>query len=333
VPETASISRRQLEHSAGITGPVAPAPAAFPVPDDLRVVRDAGGARLFRGDKPLTPAYAEIESFDVSGERGEVVFSARRDSNFDIGLVSTDGSQVNWIPEDPADEISPKWASRGHKAAFIVRHSRGDLIRTVHIPTAVQLLVSFPSARIGDFVWDRAAEKLAVAWETAESAPRVEVMRYGGEERRTAIAPAVVLPVSSAPFGGGLMLSPTPIGYDERIPLVMWLAPGERNLWDDARAALMQSSRVAVLIVESAPDAALMEAIRGTRWIDTSRLYLVSPAVAAPALDGVTIIAADAALPAAKYSREGSLIRVHPAVIKSFAARLIADQLKGSDSK
>src|SRR4051794_16584181 len=44
--------------------------------------------RLFNGTKPLTPPFAAIESFDVSLERKEVVFSAKRTTNFDVGLVS-----------------------------------------------------------------------------------------------------------------------------------------------------------------------------------------------------------------------------------------------------
>src|SRR5687768_7173162 len=41
----------------------------------VRIIRDGAGSRLFRGDQPLTPVYLEIESFDVSLDRREVVFS------------------------------------------------------------------------------------------------------------------------------------------------------------------------------------------------------------------------------------------------------------------
>src|ERR1700686_5065702 len=50
------------------------------------------GNRILNGDKPLTPQFVAIDSFDVSLDRKEIVFSAKRQDNFDIGLVSLDGS-------------------------------------------------------------------------------------------------------------------------------------------------------------------------------------------------------------------------------------------------
>jgi len=53
------------------------------------------GNRLFNGTKGLTPPFAAIDSFDVSLERREAVFSAKRTDNFDIGLVSLDGRDIH----------------------------------------------------------------------------------------------------------------------------------------------------------------------------------------------------------------------------------------------
>lgn len=333
VPEAATISPAQLRRAVAGTLPVAgaAAPPAPQPPADIRVVRDAEGARLFRGDVALTPVYEEIESFDVSLDRGEVIFSARRDANFDVGLVAIEGSAVNWIPEDPADELAPRWAPRGNKASFILRNPSGDFIRTVHIPTAVQLLVSFPNGRIRGLEWDRPAERFAVSWESPEASQRIEMMRYGGEERRIVVPPAVALPVAVAPFGSGLMLTPSSMRYEERLPLVIWISPGERNAWDDARGVLLQNNRVAALVVERAPDAALLETIRATPWVDASRMFLVDPAGGAPPpVEGITAIVADPALPGGTFRRRGSVIGVHPAVVKSFAARFISEKLKGT---
>src|SRR5439155_20935863 len=98
--------------------------------------------------KELTPKFAAIQSFDVSLERREIVFSAKRADNFDIGLLSLDGSEIHWVPEDPADETDVQWAPRGKKDSYGVVTKAGDVVRTVHIPTAVQLSVPFPYAAV-----------------------------------------------------------------------------------------------------------------------------------------------------------------------------------------
>src|SRR5436305_12183802 len=43
--------------------------------------------RLYNGEKGLTPQFPAIQSFDVSLDRREIVFSAMRADNYDVGLV------------------------------------------------------------------------------------------------------------------------------------------------------------------------------------------------------------------------------------------------------
>src|SRR5262249_48593584 len=132
------------------------------------VARDNSAVRvehgkLVAGTNELTPQLAAIQSFDVSLERREVVFSAKNGAdNFDIGLVSLDGSDIHWFPSDPADETDVQWAPRGNKVSYIVHLKAGDVVRTVHVPTAAQLSVDFPYASIRALAWDRAAERYAV---------------------------------------------------------------------------------------------------------------------------------------------------------------------------
>ncbi|HEX8171749.1 MAG TPA: hypothetical protein VF824_14525 [Thermoanaerobaculia bacterium] len=282
----------------------------------------ARGGRIYNGDKALTPRFEAIDSLDVSQARGEVVFSARRDKDFDIGLVSTDGSDVHWVPNDPADELQPRWAPRGNKISFIVRTKSGDVVRTVHVPTATALAVDFPYATIHALAWDPPAERYAVSYSTPDASDRVEVTKYGGEERRMAVPPAVRLSVDLQPFArDAMMLRPLDVAYGEKLPLVLWVGDFD---WSDARAALLRNARAACVIARRAPDEALWKSIRETPWLDPSRVYLVGAADPG----ALRSIVGDAAVASGRYRVTGNVVSVPPAVVQSFAAGFIADQLK-----
>lgn len=293
----------------------------------IELVEDAGGARLVRGDLVLTEPFPAIDSFDFSATRGEVVFSAKRDGGFDVGLVSSDGSPISWIPNDPADEIDVQWAPRGNKVSYTVRANGGDVVRTVHIPTAAELSVPFPHATIHDLSWDPAAERYAVAYSTPDASDRVDVLRYDGRERRTAVAAEKRLDADMESFArDAIILRPRDLAYGEKLPLVVWRA--DDHSWSDARAALIESARVAVVVTTRAPDEALWEAARSTPWLDPSRLFVVAGEPAASLPHGATAIVSDSSVPSGRYRRNGNFVGVAPAVVQSFAARFIAHQLQ-----
>jgi hypothetical protein len=280
------------------------------------------GTKIFNRDKELTGAFPAVESLDFSESRGEVVFSAIGERGFDIGLVSSDGSKVNWVPQDPADEVAPQWAPRGNKASFVVRGKIGDIVRTVHIPTAAQLSNDFPHARIHARAWDAEGQFYAVAYSTPDASDRVEVMKYGGEERSMAISPSVRLSVEVEPFAAGaLLLRPSDVRYDERLPVIIWLA--DDFAWNDARSALLRSVRAACIVTKGVDDA-LMERIAQTPWMDASRVFVAGEAN----VPSATIIKPDPAVKRGEYVRAGNIVSVAPAAIQSFAAGFIADQLK-----
>lgn len=259
---------------------VVPAPKLDPCSVVQCVSHDDAGVRvldnkLVVGDKTLTPQFKAIQSFDVSLDRREVVFSAKRDSNFDVGLVSLDGSKVNWIPEDPADEIDVKWAPRGNKVSYIVHAPTGDLVRTVHIPTATQLTVAFPFATVRSHAWDREAERYAVVLSSPDASDRIESMKYDGSARRTDLAPKSKLDVYEEPFAGGLLMRPATLHYGEKLPLVVWVADPP-FVWNEQRGALMRDKRVACAIMRHAPDAAFLDAVRAVPWIDSSQITVRS---------------------------------------------------------
>lgn len=321
-PPSRTFTQADLRRTVIDTSPVARSVADVAEAAEVGVVTDAEGARIYRGTTPLTPPYRQIESFDVSLDRREIVFSAKRESNFDVGLVSLDGSHVNWIPEEPADEVAPRWAPRGNKASFIVRNKAGDLVRTVHIPTAFQLIVDFPFGIVRGLAWDDAGERFAVAWETADAPQRVETMKYDGVGRRIAVPPAVDLGVTVTPFAGGLMLRPESMVYNERLPLVIWVTNGEKNAWNEARGALMKDARIAVLVLDGPPDAAVTAAIAGTAWIDPRRMFAVGSKV-----PGTVSVVGDESIPAGFYRTTPEVISVHPSGVESLAAGWIRGQV------
>lgn len=236
-------------------------------PDKVHVVN----GQLFRGGTALTPRFAAIDSFDVSAERREIVFSAKRTASFDVGLVSLDGSDVHWVPEDPSDEVAVQWAPRGNKVSYIVHTPGGDIVRTVHIPTSMQTAVDFPYASVRSLRWDPAGERYFVVVSSPDASERTESMRYGGEERRVEIAPKVRLDVAMEPLAGGILLRPSAMRYGEKLPLVVWIAPRGLYEWSDARGALLQRDRVACAIVTKTPGEAFWSAVREVPWIDASK--------------------------------------------------------------
>src|SRR3954447_413172 len=203
--------------------------------------------RLFNGTKPLTPPFAAIDSFDVSLERKEIVFSAKRTTNFDVGLVSVDGSDIHWIPEDPADEVNAQWAPRGNKVSYILQTAAGSIVRTVHIPTATPLSVALPQTQVDALVWEPDAARFALVIESPDESQHLVSMTYAGEQRQQMLAPSDWMSVSLEPIGGVPVMRPNAMRYNEKLPLVVWIDP-KPYAWSDARTALMRNARVAIAI-------------------------------------------------------------------------------------
>jgi hypothetical protein len=330
VPVATRIGSVTLADDGKVT-PSANLPPARLSDGPVHVVMTGAGSTLMNGEKVLAAALGPVDSIDLSESRGEVAFSARREHGFDIGLVSTDGGAIHWMPDDPSDEVAVQWAPRGNKISYVIRANGGDVVRTLHIPTAYQFAVPFTgengAGTIHALAWDPQAERYAVAWSTPDASDRVDVVKYDGAERRTAIAPARTLNVDLEPLAAGaILLRPRDIRYGEKLPLVVWVA--DDFSWSDARAALLTSARVAVIVTTRPPDAALWRVAEGIGWADPSRTFLVDGHPAPAAHPGMVIITGDPALAAGRYQRRGNLVAVPPAVVQSFAAGYIAAQLE-----
>ena len=282
--------------------------------------------QLFRGTKALTPRFVAIDSFDLSLERKEIVFSAKRNNNFDVGLVSMDGSDIHWIPEDPADETNVRWAPRGNKVSYIVHTANGSLVRTVHIPTATPVSIDFPDTQIDGLSWEPKGERFALVLESPESSQHAVSMTYAGEKREEIKAASDRLDVEIEPIGGALIMRPKSIRYNERLPLVVWF-DDKPFAWSNARAALMRNARVAIAIAPKVSGNFWSE-IRKVQWIDPSRTYVVGGGPAEQGGNAAIVIKADGS--GHRYVRRGNTISVSPAVVQSFAAAYIADDLKGT---
>jgi hypothetical protein len=309
-----------------------PHAATMPVPAPkepgaIRIQRNPVRPRLMNGAKALTDPFIDIDSFDVSESRGEIIFSAKRRDDFDIGLVSTDGGKINWVPPEPLDEVAVQWAPRGNKASYIMRGKSGDIVRTVHIPTSAMVANEFAFGRVRALTWDAAGERYSVVWSSPDASERVESMKYGGEQRRIDISPAVQLDVDVEPFGAGaLILRPLDLRYKEKLPLVVWI-DDDLFAWNDARAALLRNARVACVVTKKLSDE-LWKATGEIPWLDSTRVYVVG----ASAANASVSIVGDANVPAGRYRRDPRVVAVSPGVVQSFAAGFIADQLKGNRS-
>lgn len=303
-----------------------PQPAPPRLQDGLiRVATDASGARITNNLKLITEAYSAIDSLDHSPERGEVVFSAERDGDFDIALVADDGSAMNWMPDDPADEVNVQWAPRGNKISYVIRAAGGDAVRTLHIPTSFQYVVPFTNATIHTLAWDPEGAKYAVSYSTPDASDRVEVLAYDGTPRTIVVPPSDKLAVEIEPFApGAIVLRPLQLTYSEKLPVVVWHEPALG--WSDARAALMRATRVAVIVTTAPATAALWETVSATPWMDSTRMYHVGgEGVTA---EGAVVIAADSAQTPGQYARDGNRVNAAPADVQSVAARFIAGDLE-----
>ena len=296
--------------------------------------------------KVLTPAFPDIDSFDLSSDGREVVFSAKREGGgFDVGLVSTDGGEVHWFPNDPADEVAVRWAPVGYKAGYLIRRLDGDLFRSIHIPTSVQLIIDFQLSTAGSWSWSPDGTRIAIVTSSPDRADHVDLVSADGVVRRELVAPRrrAELNVETLDgFAGTILTRPVLMKYNERVPLVVWSGEPEPLRWDDARGRLAASVRVASVVTpRSLPDLGpdFWKRIKSFAWIDSSRVYVVGAGPRSAALpDRATLIApitGEDSSPGYREERTGGgetvlLTARSSAVVKSFAARYIANRLKGT---
>jgi hypothetical protein len=300
--------------------------------------------------KALTPPFAAIDSFAFSPDGQELVFSTRREQGFDVGLVSSDGGEIHWVPPVRGDETHVSYAPRGHKIAYFLRAADAALVRTVHVPTATPLTADFPFSTLRDLAWLPEGDKYAVALSSVDAADRIELLRYDGSDQTTLVRPIARLTAELETVGAVTLIRPPDLRYNERVPLVVWTGEEMPFAWDDDRGWLHATARLASAVTPRPArelDAAFWTTLLALPWIDPDKIYVVSPGplpakLASPgrgSMRPVTFIAPSAPgtnLPPDRYlqrvvgtSRAILLRPGQPGSVKSSAAALIADQLKG----
>jgi hypothetical protein len=250
-----------------------------------------GGEQLVRIDKPmvLSEKVEAIDSWDYSPDEKEVVFSAKKNGDYNVAISSLTEEKVSWLPSDPQPEVHVSWAPRGHKVSYVVQRSEGSFIRTVHLPTGFQLTVPFPSSSVDAIAWEPKAERFAVIVSSPQFSPRVDVLKYGGEERKTLVASTEADAVESDTFawkeGSALLIPPATIRYSHKNPVVVWLGVEDPLQWSSPRVELRRRGETGQIVVPAAANVSpgFWTELLNQPWIDGSRIavVLVAPQPAA----------------------------------------------------
>ena len=282
---------------------------------------------LWRGDKAYRAFAASTLRYSES--RDEVVFSAKRDGSFDVGLVALDGSRSTGCR--PIRRTRSRCSGRRAETRSVTScaASGGDVVRTVHIPTSFAVRRRL-SGRARSTRWPGSRRRSGSRSRTRRSTPpnASEVMHYGGAERRM-----------TRPAGGDARRRTSSRSRADAFAA----APARPALRREAAGGGLGRRR---LRLERRPRGADAERPRGGRRHDahagrgvlerakrrrgsTARAYVVGQAGAFGPVAGrdrpssPTRRRSGRPLPAA-----GDVVAVAPAAIQSFAAGFIADQLK-----
>ncbi len=306
----------------------------------IRVSGDDGDSLLLvtaadESVRRIAGPFAAIDSFDVAPEGTEVVFSARREPGFDIGLVSTEGGEVRWIGPDPLHERMVRWAPRGNKFAYVLETSAGSVVRSVHVTTGFQVSAPLPLTRVLDLAWEPEAERLALLVTSPEASERVETMRYDGTERQTAVPPAARSEEADQLAGvpGAVVFPPRNVRYNETLPLVIWETKWGPFAFHEDRARLQQNRRVGSVVVSPGTTAtrAFWSAVAELAWVDPTKVFVVASDPTGleeiPETFQVTVLTAGG--DSAGSSERVTIVRSESGSLEDFAVLWLDERLRG----
>lgn len=222
-----------------------------------------------------------VDSIGIEPAERELVFAGSRDSSdeVEVGLASLGGGSPKWLPSETGDEHTVTWAPRGNKITWFIESPGGLVMRTAHIPTGYQLSVPLGLSQIHAAAWEPRAEKIFLALSGVTHSESVISIAYGGEDRRTVVAPLQELDREFERLPGFpdvLVMSPERVRYGHRYPVSVAITPGGTATWNEQFAGLAAARREGGVIRLSDPsllsDPAFLEALNGLGWADTERI-------------------------------------------------------------
>lgn len=292
--------------SVTIQSPVLRAPRVVAGGGLLSIEAVAEGDRLVRFDGPsataISPTFEAIDSWDASPGGDEVVFSAKVETGFDIGLVSASGGEVTWVAPDPADERVVTWAPRGNKITYTFESFDATLVRSVHIPTSFQVVFDLPLTVVRHIGWEPRAERFAMVIESPASGSRIDWIGYQGDARDGLLKPAdsVDGPVEALFWdaGSGVLLGPETVRYGQTKTTVVWIEERDPFAFRP-EVARLRSEGIPVLVTVPGRVGDLRSALGDLPWVSSSRLHVVD-------VSGEAGPVAEKLEAAAWLSREGS---------------------------
>jgi hypothetical protein len=253
------------------------------------------------GSEILLGSFDDVPSFDIDRSEEELVISVVRDGSRDIAIANARRERMNWVPADRGDEVMPLWAPRGYKVSFVIRNASGDLLRSVHVPTAAMTLVDFPHSTVRGIDWFPDGDRLVVAVSGPLASDHLLEAHYDHGIRRELLAPEYrfareVDRMSGTP-PGSLMVLPGRVGYGDRHPVVIWTRPGSSSgmPFESALVPLLATEEMAVVLVNGSGrdlDPSFWNELAATEWVEPSLVWLIEtvgdPGESIP--DGVRVI-------------------------------------------
>ncbi|MGK2858171.1 MAG: hypothetical protein ACSLFQ_13295 [Thermoanaerobaculia bacterium] len=257
----------------------------LPVNGDLLAIRlSAESERIVRislsGENDVSGEFAAIDSMDAAPRGDEIVFSARRENGFDVAIASTDGTTVNWVAPDRADEVGVTWAPRGNKISYRIRGVDSTLVRSVHVPTSFQLTFDVPHMSVREIAWDSRAERFAMILDGPTASPHIDWIEYGGGGRATLAAPrdVVAREPERVTFGprSSLLLGPATVRYGEKLPLFIRLTEEPLAWQSDLRDLESFGGGILLLSAKLWGDGARLTALLDElKWVDPAAIVVV----------------------------------------------------------
>lgn len=232
----------------------------------------------------LTDTFEQIASIEFDRDQKELAAAVWRNGSYDILIANAEKQYTNWVPSDPADEETPRWSPVGYKLSYIVRNPSGDILRTVHVPTAAMVAADFPEATVRDYLWLPDGERVLVALSSALVSDHVVEVSYTGSSRRVIVEPELrfdrdVDRIPGTP-PGSVLLMPGSLRYGHSRPVVVWpRAKTSRGMeFDPDLVPLLERTDIGIVLVNGSVadlEESFWSSMSEATWIDPNGIWMI----------------------------------------------------------